>query len=239
MVGDSQKAIRQSICWQHWPQVIFAPFQFSLRQDPSFDVCTNVRWPSNLPPFHSNPMLAGNVVALLSPLIFIPLLTYAFGPQNYDYKSMAQIRLADDIDLVSSDPELTPSSQPSPSRSTSLVAGEQEKLARASIIAKSLTGFMTLALLILWPIPLYGTGYIFSKRFFTGWVVVGILWLFFSAFCVGLYPLWEGRKSMAHTFKGILKDLSRGGGGVKVRGRTGVVIESENKVDFPEKESMP
>ena len=28
-------------------------------------------------------MLAGNVVALLSPLIFVPVLTYAFGPQNY------------------------------------------------------------------------------------------------------------------------------------------------------------
>lgn len=188
-------------------------------------------------------MLAGNVVALLSPLIFIPLLTYGIGPQNYDYKSMAQIRLADDVDLVSSDPELTPSSHPSPPKPSSTSAPpateEQAKLALASLIAKSLTGFMTLALLILWPIPLYGTGYIFSKRFFTGWIVVGILWLFFSAFCVGLYPLWEGRKSMAHTFKGIWKDLSRGGGGAKVRGRRGVVIESEDKVDVPEKELMP
>lgn len=187
-------------------------------------------------------MLAGNVVALLSPLIFVPLLTYGFGPQNYDYKSMAQIRLADDIDL-SSDPELTPSSQTSPPKpssiATPMVTEEQAKLARASLIAKSLTGFLTLALLILWPIPLYGTGYIFSKRFFTGWIVVGIFWLFFSAFCVGLYPLWEGRKSMAHTFKGILKDLSRGGGGAKIRGRRGVVIESDGKIDVPEKEIMP
>ena len=31
----------------------------------------------------SNPMLAGNVVALLSPLVFVPVLTYTFGPQNY------------------------------------------------------------------------------------------------------------------------------------------------------------
>lgn len=44
---------------------------------------------------------------------------------------------------------------------------------------------------------------------------------------------------MAHTFKGILKDLSRGGGGAKVRGRRGIVVESENKVDVPEKEIMP
>ncbi len=44
---------------------------------------------------------------------------------------------------------------------------------------------------------------------------------------------------MAHTFKGIWKDLSRGGGGAKVRGRRAVVVESEYKVDFPEKESIP
>ena len=107
---------------------------------------------------------------------------------------------------------------------------EQAMLKRASLIAKSMTGFMTIALLVLWPMPMYGSGYgmclrsfflllgslleyqdrtperstretcllserllgngsaksesrtVFSKKFFTGWVVVGILWLFCSAF---------------------------------------------------------
>jgi len=45
-------------------------------------------------------------------------------------------------------------------------------------------------------------------QFFTGWVSVGILWLLCSTFCVGLFPLWEGRHSMANTFKGIFKDLT-------------------------------
>ncbi len=176
-------------------------------------------------------MLAGNVVALLSPLIYIPLLTYTFGPQSYDYKSMAQIRLANDDELVTPDPELPPSSvspspatYPLPEPSTPSSTTEQSKLARASTIAKTLTASMTLALLVLWPMPLYGSGYVFSKRFFTGWVVVGILWLFFSAFCVGLYPLWEGRKSMAHTFRGIVRDL-KGGSGAAVKGRRGTVLE--------------
>ena len=44
---------------------------------------------------------------------------------------------------------------------------------------------------------------------------------------------------MARTFKGILKDLSRGGGGAKVRERRGVLAESEGKVDVPDKEIMP
>lgn len=48
----------------------------------------------------NNPMLAGNVVALLSPLIFVPVLTYAFGTQKYDWVSMAMIRLGDDSDVA-------------------------------------------------------------------------------------------------------------------------------------------
>jgi hypothetical protein len=39
-------------------------------------------------------------------------------------------------------------------------------------------------------------------------VVVGILWLFFSMACVGIYPLWEGRKSLAHTFRSMWRDVT-------------------------------
>ncbi|MCJ1483683.1 hypothetical protein MMC06_003851 [Schaereria dolodes] len=180
----------------------------------------------------NNPMLAGNVVALLSPLIYIPVLTYAFGPQNYDYKSMKLIRLGDDTDIaalqnidIEDIPGVHASSISGPSPSSAAAAAvdaemekEQAKLTRASLIAKSLTGFMTIALLILWPMPMYGSAYVFSKKFFTGWVSVGILWLFCSALCVGIYPLWEGRHSMRHTFGGIMRDL-RGGGKPVLRGR--------------------
>jgi hypothetical protein len=66
---------------------------------------------------------------------------------------------------------------------------------------------------------MYGTGYIFSLKFFTGWVVVGIMWIFFSLFgyiypkgvayfSVGLYPLWEGRYAMASTFNAIYRDIT-------------------------------
>jgi len=164
-------------------------------------------------------MLAGNVVALLSPTIFIPLLTYAFGPQNYDYASMKLIRRAPDHDVAAAhhvDLELVPGSNPVVDPETAAL--EQRNLKRSSVIANSLTGCMTLALLVLWPMPLYGTGYVFSRPFFTGWVSVGILWLFGSAFCVGLYPLWEGRRSMLGTVRSVVLDV-RGVRGPVVRGR--------------------
>ncbi|KAL8869165.1 MAG: hypothetical protein Q9174_004473 [Haloplaca sp. 1 TL-2023] len=166
----------------------------------------------------NNPMLAGNVAALLSPLVFVPILTYAFGPQRYDYKSMAMIRLGDDTDVAASanvDIELIPGGV---TVDDAAMEEEKAKLRRSSIIAKTVTAVMTLALLVLWPMPLYGTSYIFSKKFFTGWVTVGIIWLFCSTFCVGLYPLWEGRHSMATTFRGMAKDLS-GKGKPPMQGR--------------------
>ena len=36
---------------------------------------------------------------------------------------------------------------------------------------------------------------------------MGIMWLFFSTACVGIFPLWQGRKTMAHTVKSMYLDV--------------------------------
>ncbi|CAG1978160.1 unnamed protein product [Fusarium graminearum] len=139
----------------------------------------------------NNPMLAGNVVALLSPVIFVPVLTFGFGADKYDWASMASIKQADDATDSNGDSETAVAT-------SFAVAPEEDmaKLNKASKIAKTMTVCMTVALLILWPMPMYGSGYVFSKPFFTGWVTVGIIWLFGSSIAVGLFPLWEGRQSI-------------------------------------------
>lgn len=48
----------------------------------------------------NDPMLAGNVTALLSPMVFIPILCVVFGFDKYDWKSMMAIRKADDHDVI-------------------------------------------------------------------------------------------------------------------------------------------
>jgi len=55
---------------------------------------------------------------------------------------------------------------------------------------------------------MYGTGYIFSKPFFTGWVTVGIIWIFCSFIGVGLFPVYESRKTLARTVKSIYLDIT-------------------------------
>lgn len=183
------------------------------------------------------PMLAGNVAALLSPFVFIPLLTFAFGRQNYDWVSMTLIRMGDDSDIAAKahiDLELIPGAHQRGNSTVEATATEQRKLKKAAVIARSTTVAMTLILLVLWPMPLYGTGYIFSKRFFTGWVTVGILWLFCSTACVGIFPLWQGRKTMAHTVKSMLLDV-RGKYRPTLQGRAEVVDEVYKEGEVGEK----
>lgn len=153
----------------------------------------------------NNPMLAGNVVALLSPVVFVPVLTYAFGADDYDWSTMAAIKQGDDADVSAVlEGGLESGSDRSPG--FTLVAPEQDmaKLNKASRLAKWLTVVMAVSFLVLWPMPMYGSGYVFSKPFFTGWVTVGIIWIFGSSGAVGLFPLWEGRHSIVRVAKGML-----------------------------------
>ncbi|KAJ5121871.1 uncharacterized protein N7443_001980 [Penicillium atrosanguineum] len=153
------------------------------------------------------PMLAGNVAALLSPMVFVPILTYVFGPQNYDYESMRAIRKVDDTEVAVAahiDLELVPG-ETGPSQEQ--IDEEMRKLNKAAFYSRTLTVFMAFALLILWPIPMYGTSYVFSKKFFTGWVVVGILWLFCTLCGVVIFPLYEGRESIVRVVRMMSLDL--------------------------------
>lgn len=160
----------------------------------------------------NNPMLAGNVVALLSPIVFVPVLTYAFGADDYDWGTMAAIKQGDDAGGASSADDVKGreledggGDQQVPPDAT-LMAPEQDmaKLNKASRLAKWLMLVMAVSFLVLWPMPMYGSGYVFSKPFFTGWVTVGIIWIFGSSGAVGIFPLWEGRHSIVRVSKGIL-----------------------------------
>ncbi|KAI1766737.1 Na+/solute symporter [Hypoxylon sp. FL1150] len=156
----------------------------------------------------NNPMLAGNVTALLSPLLLIPIFTLIFGLDNYDWKSMMEIRRGDDKDLAATagvDLETTAGGHV---ETANEMSDEQTKLLRASKISKWTTVGLTLAFLLLWPFPMYGSSYVFSKPFFTGWVTVGIIWIFCSLGAVGLFPVFEGRVTLARTFSAIVMDLT-------------------------------
>lgn len=83
--------------------------------------------------------------------------------------------------------------------------------------------------------PLYGTGYIFSKSFFTGWVVVGIIWIFCSLLAVGVYPAWESRATALRVIRVIF--TGKGASPHVVVGEPAIGEETSGTVT-PEKRDM-
>jgi SSS family transporter len=156
----------------------------------------------------NNPMLAGNVAALLSPVVLVAIFTLIFGIDKYDWKSMMEIRRGDDHELTDAAGLRVEDVRGGQGETGTEFEEEQKKLKRAGKISKTATVIITLAFLVLWPMPMYGTGYIFSKPFFTGWVTVGIIWIFCSFIGVGLFPVFESRKTLARTVKSIYLDIT-------------------------------
>ncbi|GAA5917329.1 hypothetical protein JCM6882_008975 [Rhodosporidiobolus microsporus] len=68
------------------------------------------------------------------------------------------------------------------------------------------TAFFILMILI--PMPLVGSGYIATKVGFTTYVVVSIIWVFYGAFAVVLYPLWEHRQAIGEICGHIWADVT-------------------------------
>ena len=145
------------------------------------------------------PLVAGNMMSLCGPIVMTPLLTY-IKPDNYDWDLLKSIKQADDAD------EGTAGVEEIKDEETMLTTRETEEEGHSRILLKARTKalvvsvVMTLSYLILWPIPMYGTGYVFSRHFFTGWIVVVFLWAFYAATVITLLPVWEGRKSIAAFF---------------------------------------
>lgn len=153
------------------------------------------------------PMLAGNVVALLSPLVFVPVLSLVARSPKYDWASMAKIRKGDDSGMARQagvDLELVPGEH----HTAAQEQDESKRLLRASKIARYLCVFLAISLLVVWPMPMYGSSYIFSKGFFTGWISIAIFWLFCSAGCVVVYPLWEGRHTSKRTLRLAFREMT-------------------------------
>ncbi|KAL6946294.1 hypothetical protein ACO0RG_000440 [Hanseniaspora osmophila] len=203
--------------------------------------------------FADNPMLVGNVVALLSPLVFIPIFQLCFGKQNFDWDILknAITRVSEIEEIEAQDGEvdqdgnvaqdvIKADAKEGPAESSSSSSNHQqdiEKLKPVVSVASAafevpqteiddmrhleeiaLTKYKKWATYIawaaaiifcvLWPMPMYGTGYVWSKQFFTGWVCVMFIFMFITGFVVIIGPIYEGREDIYYTFRGIYWDLT-------------------------------
>lgn len=88
-------------------------------------------------------------------------------------------------------------------------------LESASRKAKLVSLVLVLIFLIIIPFSLYGSGYIFSRKFFTGWTVVVFIWSWVAAGVIWFLPLWQARSSWLLVLRGI---FSKGKSMPKIEG---------------------
>ncbi|KAF7544245.1 hypothetical protein G7046_g9823 [Stylonectria norvegica] len=153
------------------------------------------------------PLVAGNIMALTAPLVLTPLVTY-LKPQNFDWQIFKdEIKRGDD-EHVTVDGHAVVTESPEAAAVMAAQEKHEEENDKILLTARNrailLATFLTLSFTILWPIPMYGSSYVFSKRFFTGWAVVLFIWAFLAAGIITLLPIWEGRSQVASVFRAIL-----------------------------------
>lgn len=145
---------------------------------------------------HALPLLIAQLIALLSPLIFSPAITYLTGPQNFDWAKFKEIKIVDDSDvagitaaqLAEQEAEMHTNNEMSPEIDAKMVRGRNISL------YGSIGSFLGFCILL--PLPLYGTKYIFGRKFFRFWIVWTFLWAIGAAATITLLPILQGRRSL-------------------------------------------
>lgn len=173
-------------------------------------------------------MLAGNLGALISGGV-ISVIISLIKPDNYTFEGTRALQQVTEdspggmpsTDSASDDgsldekkkggekAEVTSVDVPAPKGGWTFSAEEDAKLAKASRFARWSSGVLTVILILLWPLPMFFSNYVFSKGFYTGWVVLSIVWAICSTIAVTIYPIWESRGAIAEVGRGIWGMMTR------------------------------
>ncbi|KAJ4172106.1 hypothetical protein NW754_007704 [Fusarium falciforme] len=153
------------------------------------------------------------MLALTAPIILTPLITY-LKPENYDFEKFKELQQVDDSGFdvkAQTEGVAVKTAQERTEAELVNLQGIEKELYVARNYALGAALFIAISLTILWPIPMYGTSYVFSKPFFTGWIVVTFIWAFFGAIVVTLLPIVESRREIYLFFRAVITRRSASG----------------------------
>ncbi|KAL4807453.1 Sodium:solute symporter family-domain-containing protein [Aspergillus unguis] len=74
-------------------------------------------------------------------------------------------------------------------------------LQRTFVLAVIVSAVLSAIMDIIVPIPMFFSHYVFSKGFFTAWIVISFVWVFVAFFLCGVLPFVETRKFWAALFR--------------------------------------
>nr|CAG8601995.1 2352_t:CDS:2 [Entrophospora candida] len=145
---------------------------------------------------HNYPMLAGNLVSLgMSGLV--ATIWSLISPDNFDFNVTKN-----QLEILTDDEVSTNATYEDP------IEHDPVRLRKAFIFAIQSSVVLTIVLVIIWPLPMYFSRYVFSVPFFTFWVAISMIWAIMSTLAVAIYPLYESRKSIASVVGGMFGDIT-------------------------------
>ncbi|KFY72952.1 hypothetical protein V499_06924 [Pseudogymnoascus sp. VKM F-103] len=159
------------------------------------------------------PCVYGTVASAFSPLPYTLIIT-VFKPQNYDWEDFKKEKLA-----FAATPSTTNTSSSTEVEKLDEPVS-QAVMRRWAYIAALFSAATFLGHWVLWPLPMYASKYIFSKSFFTAWVVVAIIWVWGTLLVAGFYPIVDGRQQLGLIWTAVREGKLRKGnsGGKSERG---------------------
>lgn len=141
------------------------------------------------------PCVYGTVASAFSPILYSVLITL-IRPQDYDWSDFKKEKLSLEkleSDLTTVHHETRDSTAGSiEDAGVNSAAVKAQELKRWGRIAAFWAVATFLGHWVLWPLPMYGSHYVFGKGFYIAWVVVAIIWLWATTFVATLYPIFDG-----------------------------------------------
>jgi SSS family transporter len=140
------------------------------------------------------PMLAGNVVAILSSGLIHAIFSFA-APQNFDFTTLAaKITLIDDVM-----PDLDP------------LENDPQMLKDALVYVSRWGVGFAVVMVIIWPLLSLPAGCgdsstecgVFSKDYFILWVSIAIIWGIVATVVIIVLPIWESMDGINLVMKGL------------------------------------
>ncbi|KAJ4864068.1 sodium:solute symporter family domain-containing protein [Trichoderma breve] len=126
----------------------------------------------------SLPCVYGTVASALSPALYSIVISL-IKPANYDWADFRKERLAFNY------------------------SEDAAKFSKWGKIAAFWAAATFLGHWVLWPLPMYGSKYIFEKGFFVAWIVVAIIWVWCTMLIAGFYPIIDGRRQLLLVYRGL------------------------------------
>jgi hypothetical protein len=81
-------------------------------------------------------------------------------------------------------------------------AADEATLKKAYHFSLKGGGILTIICVVVWPLPLYFSGYVFDIGFYGFWVSIAIVWVSIAAFTIICMPIYEARKGFAKVLGG-------------------------------------